>query len=360
MPARFLGSAFLGGAALLAGCGAASHRAAVDAHVDRAEQALLERHPDRALAELDRGVALAPRLADLYLMRAQVLKELRRDDEAARDQRRALRLEPDHPGVVLANAQQLVESGEADAALLLIEAARARRSGDENLLWYQGLLLLRDGRAAAAAAAFGELRAHAAAAGTAFQARAAVGSGVALAAAEPELSARALLEAADLDGELALEAAAHLADFGLRPQLEAALRQAVDRYPAELGLGLFHAGVLAATGQADAAVAEAERLLELGPSPVQALRLELLAAAADAERMRYATARERLGRLLDREPAAVEALMLLYDLYVRGRGTAAEREELERRVAAARPLIQDRRAQLVLGELARRLTAEAR
>jgi tetratricopeptide (TPR) repeat protein len=81
--------------------------------------------PDEAVEDFDAAIALAPNLADAFILRAQALASLGDARAAAADIQRALGLEPRHFGALTALAQILSEAGDHDGALRAFEAALA-------------------------------------------------------------------------------------------------------------------------------------------------------------------------------------------------------------------------------------------
>jgi tetratricopeptide (TPR) repeat protein len=120
--------------------------------------------------------------------------------------------------------------------------------------------------------------------------------------------------------------------------------------PEDLAAGVAHAGVLQLTGSADLAVAEAERVLALDPDRETGIRVRMIAAAADSDQSRFAVARERLREALDLDPKRVDAVIMLAQAVVQGRGTRADFQDLSTRVdAALQGNVEDRERALLQG-----------
>jgi len=78
---------------------------------------------DRAIADFDEAVRLAPRNSDLYRYRARDLGRMRRWDRALADYERAIRLDPNNPVLFHDRALALQQKGELDEALLDFDRA---------------------------------------------------------------------------------------------------------------------------------------------------------------------------------------------------------------------------------------------
>jgi len=312
----------------------------------------MRRQLEPALAELDQAVALAPDQVLYLLMRAQLLAQADSMEAARKDLHRALELAPDDPNVILPNALEMLDRDAVQEAGDLLGAAVKRDPGQEELLWWRGLTLLKLEQPESAREVFSRLLTHSELTGSPLQVQGRIG----LALSEPpdqvERATAAWTLAASADPLLAVDTAGQLLVLGFEQPIRALAKRAAEGEPDHLDLGYVQAEILRQTGFSDQAVAEVERLLLLEPGPRRAIELHLTAASADGDRMRFGAARERLRTALDLDPGALNALSLLAQAVVTGRGNADDFEDLMTRIEAARERLEASvRAQAMLDQL---------
>lgn len=298
-------------------------------------------------------------MAPALIMRAQMLSEAGRGEDATRDLRRALEIEPDHPGVVIPNALEMEENGRSEASLALLRSALARQPGQEELLWYTSLVELRQERIDSAIQTLTRLEEHSLLSGSGFQVRSAVALSAARTGTDSAQGSADLFRAIGRSLPMTLDACAMLMRFGFEKPLRTAAALCAEQHQGELEVGFLNASLLQSTGFSDQAIAEVERLLLMEPGRSLATDLQLVAAAAEGDRMRFAGARERLREVLDADPTSIEALAMLVEAVLGGRGTQEDREDLARRITVAREKARTPRTLAMLEQLEAALSAAA-
>lgn len=343
------------------GCGLQSHMAEAQEHAQLAERQYARQNLDLALAEVDRALALDPDQASFLVMRAQILGEKGEPEKARRDLERALTLEPDHPGTIIPNAVEKMAGGKNEEARDLLAQASRRNPGQEELLWFLGLSELRLEQTDAADATFSRLLDHAERSGSSHQIHARVGRAIASGSSEPERATSDWNLASSSSPDLTLETSFQLIQLGLESPVRVAAAGAAEAEPASIDVGFVHAAILQRTGFSDQAVAEVDRVLALEPGSRRMIDLQMTAAAADADRMRFAAARERLRAALDLEPTALSALVMLAEAVVTGRGSADDLEDLLNRIDSSKQqLASSPRAMYILDQIEQQLRAGRR
>jgi tetratricopeptide (TPR) repeat protein len=121
-----------------------------------AEGAAFQRAGDhaKALASLDRAIAIDPRLADAHLLRCRSLAALRRYDEALSACGVALTMQPGNPEALRDRGHYLLNTGQVDAALADLTAAEPRSRDDRGVFYHLGLARYLKGDYAHAATAY--------------------------------------------------------------------------------------------------------------------------------------------------------------------------------------------------------------
>lgn len=341
MPRRasVLATAALGAALLSSGCGAFGSRVAADDHYRRALGLAQQGKLAPALEAIDQALAGSPSDAGVLLTRADILLLTGRVDEARRDLERARRLQPDQPAVILACAMERASSGDLEDGLAVLEEALARDVVGEEIRWLAGVLRLQLGRHEAAEAGFLALLERAEVTGSTFRVAARLGLALARAPASLDAGAEAFAAAARCDTLACLAVMEDLAREELDQPLCLAAARAAELQPEDLAVGLAFAGLLEIARRCDEAVAEVDRLLALRPERTTEVRLWLVAAAADAQRVRFAGAREKIRHALDLDPACLEGIILLQRAVIEGKGGPEDLADLRRRIAAARETV---------------------
>lgn len=301
----------------------------------------------------DKAVALSPTDPRVHMLRAEILQRLGRADESQREVERALHLAPDLPAVVLPAAMAREARGDSAGAEELLVRAATRHPEDQDVQWFLGLARLQREDLDGAESAFAGLAEAADSTGSEYSAAARMALSVARGADDPARGVPPFVEAVDRNPGLAVSAARTLALAGREQVVRDIARYAAEESPEDGEIGFAYASILQGVGESDRAVAEVERLLatDVGNDVDLAVGLRLVAAAADAERNRFASARERLRVALDLQPAHPQALQLLVRAVIEGRGTKADLDDLRQRITTARDVTESVEYRALLDQL---------
>ncbi len=348
----------VGVALLFTGCGAVSHMVNAQTEARAALQHLSADRYDEALRHADRAVAAAPEIPDLWVVRAQILSALDRHDDAERDLHRAATLAPDHPGVALQRALALDAEGNQAEAREIVSRAKARNPQALDLAWVDARWATEARAYDEAEQAYSRLIERADRDRHEYRVGARVGRALVRGRTSTDDGVEDYLTAVRLDLETAMIAATSFTESDLAEVLVDVADAASRAAPEDLAVGVAHAGVLQMSREFDRAVAEAERVLALEPDAKTAIRVRLIAAAADAACMRFASARRRLREALDLDPHRADAVIMLAEAVFQGRGSRADYEDLTARIDSVLTGDLSERERLFLEGIASQLHAE--
>ena len=122
--------------------------------VEEARRAIGKKDYDRAGKLLDKALQVNPRRIDLYVLRASVHGVRKEHDRAIALLEKAQKLAPDNPSVTTALGVQLVQAGQADRGVPMLEAIVARQPGRYDAQVVLGHRYVADARWAEAVTAF--------------------------------------------------------------------------------------------------------------------------------------------------------------------------------------------------------------
>lgn len=363
--------ALFGAALLTTGCGAFGYSVASMQQRMEADRAAARGDLAAAARSNDAALAYDSRSAGAWVQRVRIANELGQRDAIERDLERAARLDPDDPEVAAHRAAIARDRGDLAGAAAIVERALRHRPDAEELYWIAGVIDLSLDRCESAAARFAAIgeRADARAMPAAALPRvyAAIGRGVALScggsdaeSTNSEAAIASFVKGAQGDWYVALRAASDLIESGQEARLRALSARSAERHPESIFTGMVNAKVQELGGFADAAAAEADRLLLLAPTDEQRVWILIVGAEAELARGSAGNAMARAREALDVQPAMLPALQLLSQAVAANGAREADLAELRDRVGRAADATSDPEQLALLAELARRLQQQRR
>lgn len=329
---------------------------------------------DEAGAVLDHAIGLTPtdlpdpgRRAhvDLLLMKADLLQGQGNRADAERYVDRARRIDPARMELVVFDAMARLDAGEAKEALAVIDTALARSPVNAQLLLERGLLLLHINDPAQAEGVFADLvRISEFAAegetrpkeeGVAY-----LGLAISQAAIRPGEGIDPYLRGLNIVGTDALAILSQLGAGGYDQTIVELTQQATRKAPDDLALARVRTGIQISAGDADGAIAEAERRLDQETATEARVSWMLIAAQAEDSRQRPQAAIDWLRRVLDEDVGNVAVLEILALHVVRTGAAQSDLADVHRRIEQATLTIEEPARLARLEDLARRLAAATR